>query len=133
MKIPRSVRFWKYCPALTAVAVASPVVVVVLLQSLLGSAPVNACPVGGAAVAEKVGAIMGIEASASEPVAAFVKCGGTCETAKMKYDYFGIDDCNMAVQLAGGGAKSCTYGCLGLGSCKKLVLSAQSKSSTALQ
>lgn len=84
-----------------------------------GSAPVNACPVGGAAVAEKVGAIMGVEASASEPVAAFVKCGGTCETAKMKYDYFGIDDCNMAVQLAGGGAKSCTYGCLGLGSCKK--------------
>ena len=62
---------------------------------------------------------MGIEASASEPMAAFVKCGGTCEKAKEKYDYFGIDDCNMAVQLAGQGAKSCSYGCLGLGSCKK--------------
>ena len=84
-----------------------------------GTAPVNACPVGGAAVAEKVGSIMGIEASASEPMAAFVKCGGTCEKAKEKYDYFGIDDCNMAVQLAGQGAKSCSYGCLGLGSCKK--------------
>ena len=84
-----------------------------------GTAPVNACPVGGAAVAEKVGAIMGVAASSAEPVAAFVKCGGTCDKAKNKYDYFGIDDCNMAVQLAGQGAKSCSYGCLGLGSCKK--------------
>ena len=84
-----------------------------------GTAPVNACPVGGAAAAEKIGAIMGVEASSAEPVAAFVKCGGTCEKAKDKYEYFGIDDCNFAVQLAGGGSKSCSYGCLGLGSCKK--------------
>ena len=53
-----------------------------------GTAPVNACPVGGAAVAEKVGAIMGVAASSAEPVAAFVKCGGTCDKAKNKYDYF---------------------------------------------
>lgn len=38
-----------------------------------GTAPVNACPVGGAAVAEKVGAIMGVAASSAEPVAAFRK------------------------------------------------------------
>ena len=46
-----------------------------------GTAPVNACPVGGAAVAEKVGAIMGVAASSAEPVAAFVTCGGTCDKA----------------------------------------------------
>ena len=84
-----------------------------------GSAPVNACPVGGAAVAEKVGAIMGIEATASEPVAAFVKCGGTCETAKMKYDYFGIDDCAKVSVVPGAGEKACSYGCMGYGSCVK--------------
>ena len=84
-----------------------------------GNAPVNACPVGGASCAEKIGAIMGIEASAADPVAAFVKCGGTCEKAKERYEYQGISDCNMAVQLAGNGSKSCTYGCLGLGSCVK--------------
>ncbi len=84
-----------------------------------GTAPITACPVGGSAVAEKIGGIMGIEASSTEPVAAFVKCGGTCEKAKSKYEYFGIDDCNMAVQLAGGGSKTCSYGCLGLGSCQK--------------
>lgn len=85
-----------------------------------GTAPVNACPVGGAAVAEKIGSIMGIEAGSAEPTAAFVKCQGTCDIAKEKYTYFGLDDCTMAMQLAGGGAKSCTYGCLGLGSCKKV-------------
>ncbi len=84
-----------------------------------GNAPVNGCPVGGAAVAEKVAAIMGVEASSGAPVAAFVKCGGTCEKAKDKYEYFGIEDCNMAVQLAAGGSRSCSYACLGLGSCKK--------------
>lgn len=84
-----------------------------------GQAPVNACPVGGASCAEKVGAIMGIEASTADPIAAFVKCGGTCEKAKNDYEYFGINDCNMAVQLAGGGSKSCGFACIGLGSCKK--------------
>lgn len=84
-----------------------------------GDAPVNGCPVGGASCAAKIGEIMGVEAASADPIAAFVKCGGTCETAKDKYEYFGIDDCNMAVQLAGGGSKSCAYGCLGLGSCIK--------------
>jgi len=84
-----------------------------------GEAAVNACPVGGAAVATKIGEIMGVAANSADPFAAFVKCGGTCEKAKEKYEYFGIDDCNMAVQLAGGGSKSCTFGCIGLGSCKK--------------
>lgn len=84
-----------------------------------GTAPVNGCPVGGAAVAAKVGEIMGVAAADGEPTAAVVKCNGNCNTAKNKYDYFGMDDCVMANQLAGGGAKSCAYGCLGLGSCKK--------------
>lgn len=84
-----------------------------------GNAEVNACPVGGVACAEAIGTIMGVEAASGEPVAAFIKCGGTCEKAKEKYEYFGIDDCVMAAQLAGGGSKVCGYGCLGLGSCKK--------------
>ncbi|MBS4960968.1 MAG: RnfABCDGE type electron transport complex subunit B [Clostridiales bacterium] len=86
---------------------------------LEGKAPVNACPVGGATSADKIGAIMGIEASAAEKMVAFVKCAGTCNAAKNKYDYYGIEDCTMASQLAGGGQKSCTYGCLGYGSCVK--------------
>lgn len=84
-----------------------------------GKAPVNACPVGGSAVAAKIAEIMGVVAEEKEPTAAFVKCGGNCDTAKNKYEYFGMDDCVFASQLAGGGAKGCSYGCLGLGSCVK--------------
>ncbi len=85
-----------------------------------GSAPITACPVGGASCAEAIGDIMGIEASAADPITAYVKCAGTCDKANERYDYFGIEDCVMASQLAGGGSKMCSYGCIGLGSCKKV-------------
>ncbi|MEA4816599.1 MAG: RnfABCDGE type electron transport complex subunit B [Lachnospiraceae bacterium] len=84
-----------------------------------GTAKVNACPVGGTKVADKIAEIMGVTAEETTPKAAFVKCKGTCSASKNKYDYFGLDDCVMASHLAGGGAKSCSYGCLGLGSCVK--------------
>ena len=44
-----------------------------------GEAPVSQCPVGGAPVAAKIGAIMGVDAGAGEKKVAFVKCAGTCE------------------------------------------------------
>jgi electron transport complex protein RnfB len=81
-------------------------------------APVNGCPVGGAAVAEKVAQIMGVEVEAGERKVASVICAGNCDTAKTKYDYEGIEDCRVAAQLSQG-PKSCKYGCLGLGTCKK--------------
>lgn len=85
-----------------------------------GNAPVNGCPVGGAKSAEAIAKIMGVEAGSSDPTAAVVKCNGTCSNAKEKYEYSGIEDCNMASQLVGAGAKGCTFGCLGLGSCVKV-------------
>jgi len=82
-----------------------------------GTAPVNACPVGGAAAAAKIAEVMGLEAGSSEKMVAHVACKGTCDKAKSKYEYFGMSNCTMASQLAGGGSKGCSYGCLGLGSC----------------
>ena len=84
-----------------------------------GEAPVNACPVGGAAVAEKVAAIMGLDASAGQKMVAYVKCAGTCDKAGLAYNYSGINDCVMAAGVPGGGPKSCDYGCMGMGSCVK--------------
>ncbi|MDY6231714.1 RnfABCDGE type electron transport complex subunit B [Peptostreptococcus porci] len=81
-----------------------------------GEAPVNGCPVGGAACAEKVAAIMGVEAGAGEKIVANVRCKGTCEATKNKYEYSGIEDCRAAASLIGG-PKGCSYGCLGLGTC----------------
>jgi len=46
-----------------------------------GEAPVNACPVGGAAVGVKVAEIMGTSAGESVRMCAFVACAGDCEKA----------------------------------------------------
>lgn len=82
-----------------------------------GEAPVNQCPVGGAPVASKIAAIMGVDAGAADKKVAFVHCNGDCEKASEKYEYYGAPDCRIIDQTPGGGAKTCSYGCLGGGSC----------------
>lgn len=82
-----------------------------------GNAEVNGCPVGGSAVAEKIGEILGVEAAAGVKMVARVRCAGTCEQASLKYNYNGTMDCRQAVMVPGRGDKACDYGCLGLGSC----------------
>ena len=84
-----------------------------------GEAPVNGCPVGGDAVGKIIAGIMGQEAVETARQVAFVKCAGTCEKTKENYTYTGVKDCEMASYLPGGGAKSCSYGCLGYGNCVK--------------
>ena len=82
-----------------------------------GVAPINACPPGGAAAAEKIAAIMGVEAVVGERKVAHVLCnGGT--NAKLKYEYQGVQDCLGALKV-GAGPLECSYGCLGFGSCVK--------------
>ena len=85
-----------------------------------GEAPVGACPVGGAAVAEQIAQIMGVEAGSAEKQVAFVKCAGDCEKAKTKYIYSGNEDCISAISVPGAGPKACEYGCMGFGSCVKV-------------
>ncbi|MCR4788363.1 MAG: RnfABCDGE type electron transport complex subunit B [Lachnospiraceae bacterium] len=84
-----------------------------------GEAPVDQCPVGGKAVAEKIASIMGVEAGASVRKVAYVACNGDCDKAKKDYEYTGVEDCVMALYVPNGGAKSCNYGCLGFGNCVK--------------
>lgn len=82
-----------------------------------GSAAANCCTVGGAQIAEKIGGILGINQEPLEKKIAFVKCNGDCESSKNKYEYSSKISCIEASKLPGTGAKSCTFGCLGLGSC----------------
>ncbi|MBE5867507.1 MAG: RnfABCDGE type electron transport complex subunit B [Lachnospiraceae bacterium] len=82
-----------------------------------GEAAVNACPVGGEAVAAKIAAIMGVEAEESKRMVAYVHCQGDCDKTHRDYDYTGIEDCRMLAFVPNGGPKSCNYGCLGYGSC----------------
>ena len=85
-----------------------------------GEAPANACPVGGAPVAAKIGAIMGEEVGESVRMTAFVKCAGDCDKAKENYVYSGAMDCTAMNVVPNGGSKACTYGCMGYGSCVKV-------------
>ncbi len=84
-----------------------------------GEAELTACPVGGAAVAAKIGEIMGQEVGSTTPMVAFVKCAGTIEAAVQDYEYTGIQDCVMMNYIQNGGPKGCNYGCLGYGTCVK--------------
>lgn len=85
-----------------------------------GEAPVNKCPVGGAPAADKISAIMGVEAGEVERRVAFVKCAGTCEKAKSNAVYVGIETCSAAAAVPGKGTKACQAGCLGFGECTKV-------------
>ncbi len=85
-----------------------------------GEAPVNGCPVGGDTVAQKIAAIMGVEAQESNRKVAFVHCKGDCEKTRVDYEYNGIEDCRMMSFVPGGGPKSCNSGCLGFGTCAKV-------------
>ena len=82
-----------------------------------GEAPVNGCPVGGPAVADKIGEIMGVSAGEDVKKVAFVKCAGTCDKASVKANYYGISDCRSAAAIPGRSDKACAYGCMGFGSC----------------
>lgn len=85
----------------------------------VGEAPVNSCPVGGDIVGNAISEVMGVALEEKEKEVAFVKCAGTCDKTKVKYNYYGIQDCRKAAIAPGGGEKACSYGCLGYGSCVK--------------
>lgn len=76
------------------------------------------CPAGGPAVAEKVAALLGCAAEASEPKVAVVRCNGSCANAPAKTHYDGLHDCAFAHSLYTG-ESGCLFGCLGLGNCAK--------------
>jgi Na+-translocating ferredoxin:NAD+ oxidoreductase subunit B len=84
-----------------------------------GKAPINACVVGGATAARKIGEVMGQEASAAEPAVAVVICRGGKNEAASRFQYKGAADCRAAALLLGG-PKACIYGCVGLGHCVKI-------------
>ena len=86
----------------------------------LGNAPVNACPVANSKVHGQIAEVMGTVAQETEKQVAFVKCAGTCDKTKVKYNYYGIQDCKKAVFTPGKGPKQCGYGCTGFGSCVKV-------------
>ncbi len=81
--------------------------------------PPNLCIPAGARGAEAVALITGKKAEVREPQFARIMCQGSRSKALKKFKYEGVRDCRAAV-LAGGGDKSCAYGCLGYGTCSRV-------------
>ena len=81
-----------------------------------GVAP-NLCIPGAQAVADEIGAILGVEAVAPvNDMVAFVACNGHCDATDTKAVYHGVSTC-VAASMLYGGEGTCVYGCLGFGDC----------------
>ncbi|NOY08557.1 MAG: RnfABCDGE type electron transport complex subunit B [Spirochaetes bacterium] len=79
---------------------------------------VNGCVPGGAEVAERLAAVLGVESGETVKKVAVVHCGAGLKERKLRADYRGLKTCSAAVMVAGG-ELACTYGCLGYGDCDR--------------
>ncbi|MEJ2314545.1 MAG: RnfABCDGE type electron transport complex subunit B [Nitrospirota bacterium] len=81
--------------------------------------PPNLCTPGGARAAEVIAKITGKAPGETEPIFSRIMCQGGTGKSTRKFLYEGVRDCRAAV-LAGGGDKTCMYGCLGYGTCARV-------------
>ena len=81
-----------------------------------GNAPPDRCPVGGAACAEAIARILGLELTASLPYRPAVHCSAATADRLKRNDYRDGERTCAAANLVGG-IQGCTYGCFGLGDC----------------
>lgn len=79
-----------------------------------GDAPANLCAPGGAETAKNIATIIGAEVTEAVRQVAVLHCNG--HAVDSKFDYSGINDCRGA-NLLQAGAKQCSFGCLGYGTC----------------
>jgi formate dehydrogenase (NADP+) beta subunit len=83
---------------------------------VVGKCEASACVAGGFETAVAVGEVMGVKVEAKEPELAATTCTYGTEDADLIYRYSGAENCKSAMDLFGG-SKTCSVGCLGLGSC----------------
>ena len=88
-------------------------------KAMLDGAPVNACGPGGAAVAAKLGAYLGVDAGETTVKRAIVACRGAKDRKPLTVDranYEGARSCRIFAQM-GHLSDACTNGCIGFGDC----------------
>lgn len=74
------------------------------------------CPVGGAAVMNKIAAALGREVAVQAPKIAVVRCNGSCANRPRTSVYDGARSCAVENSLYVGDT-NCSFGCLGCGDC----------------
>ncbi len=75
------------------------------------------CTVSSDAGRQAIASFLGVDAGAEEKRVARLACGGGLNVAINRAKYEGIQSC-QAASLVSGGGKGCFWGCLGLGDCE---------------
>ncbi|HNW92486.1 MAG TPA: RnfABCDGE type electron transport complex subunit B [bacterium] len=83
-----------------------------------GTMAPDRCIPGGNAVAKTIAGIMGVAVAETEPVRAQVICQGFDPCATDKAAWTGVRTCAAAAAV-GGGPRSCRFGCIGFGDCRR--------------
>lgn len=83
-----------------------------------GEATLGACPSMSETAILNICKLLGVEEVKQERKIAIVFCSGDDEHASRRAFYNGVNNCRDAM-LVSAGAKSCTYGCIGLGACAR--------------
>jgi Na+-translocating ferredoxin:NAD+ oxidoreductase RNF subunit RnfB len=78
--------------------------------------PPSGCTVASASAIEEIAETLGVAAGEQEKRVARLHCAGGRSRARQIAAYAGYASCRAAA-LVGGGGKSCSWGCLGLGDC----------------
>ncbi len=74
------------------------------------------CPPGGDTTMQKIAEVLGLEAGASVPKVAVLRCAGSRTNAPQKVVYDGATTCAY-VHMLFAGESGCPNGCIGLGDC----------------
>lgn len=74
------------------------------------------CPGAGNEAMAKIADIVGLAATASEPMVAVLRCNGSCENRPTTSTYDGPKSCAILNSVSVG-TTDCPYGCLGCGDC----------------
>ncbi len=77
---------------------------------------INLCVVGGKESSDLIASVMDISQMEVLRRVATVKCNGSCNVTKNKYDFECSNSCSSQIRFYNG-SKSCDYGCLGCGDC----------------
>ncbi len=85
-------------------------------QVVEGKIKPASCTVNTPEQNKNIAALLGVAMGDVEKRVARLACAGGKHVAKMRANYTGLSSCRAAA-VAGGGGKSCAWGCLGLGDC----------------
>lgn len=85
-------------------------------QAVAGQIEPGRCTVNSPDQNKNIASLLGVALGDVEKRVARLACAGGKHVAKMRANYAGLSSCRAAA-VAGGGGKSCAWGCLGLGDC----------------